>query len=196
MAASGTSGVTFEPYKSSTPTTSNEEDEDDQSRSCQENIDRGTAPCTWISKVTENAMVANQGLPPDILNGLRRSRVARAVLAIVTSSSDRPASSPVPDSAMVFFSRGSRHGIHRAIRVRMNTATTRYIRAWCVAQDDRGRALKGVTFLFELRRRRRGAGLESFRLIEQDIDAHVPRPSARGSAGSSKPKLEHGADVG
>ncbi|MBL8768239.1 MAG: hypothetical protein JNL94_12765 [Planctomycetes bacterium] len=168
MAFAVLNGTSYQVYTPAEPTDDTEEDEDDQSKSCQENIDRGTAVCAWISRVFEDGVIADIGIPPDIHSGRSgEARVTRALMAVAGSRDTPPSREPPPNSALVIHSRGSRHGIHRAVRVRMDTSTTRYVRIWGLALGVRGQVLNAVTFLFELRRRRRGAGLESFRLIEQ-----------------------------
>ncbi len=171
-----------------------EEDEDDQSRNCEESIDDGTSTCAWISRPEYVGLPIQIGAPPDIQpTGGIRGRVERLVTGIVGSPGNPPPRGPVPRDAQIVRSRGARHGIHRVVRVPMDVQRTRFVRIWNVALDRRGRVLSAITFLFELRRRPRGGGYESVRLIERPdgAKAHVPRGRAKkgplaGAAGTAE----------
>lgn len=159
-----------------------EEDEDDQSRNCEESIDDGTSTCAWISRPEYVGLPIQIGAPPDIQpTGGIRGRVERLVTGIVGSPGNPPPRGPVPRDAQIVRSRGARHGIHRVVRIPMDVQRTRFVRIWNVALDRRGRVLSAITFLFELRRRPRGGGYESVRLIERTdgAKAHVPRVRAK-----------------
>lgn len=158
-----------------------EEDEEQQVEGCQQNLDRGTSICTGVTRITEDGIVVQGGVTPDVEpERFRRHRVHRAVFAVLGSATPPPRG-PVPGSVTLCRRRGTRHGIRGTFRVRMDTSTTRFVRVWAVAQNDRGQILSAMTFLFELRRRRRGSGLESFRLIERGDSLSDRRPSARES---------------
>lgn len=159
-----------------------EEDEEDQSKSCQENVDNGTAPCAMITRPKTEFLPIALNSPPDIHGGgIKRGRVDRLLTAVLGSSDGPPARDSVPASATLLRSRGSRHGIRRCVRVRMDTRTTRYVRIWSVALDRHRRVLCAITFLFELRAKPRGGGIESFRLIEGDQGHATSTPRARST---------------
>ncbi|MBK6939579.1 MAG: hypothetical protein IPH13_05120 [Planctomycetes bacterium] len=151
-----------------------EEDEDDQSRSCEENVDDGTAICAWISRPKAELIPILISAPPDIQPfGVKRGRVASIVTGIIGHPTTPPAPYPVPAATAIVRSRGARHGVHRVVGIPMDTRTTRFVRIWSVALDRRRHALCAITFLFELRHKPRGGGVESIRLIERD---RIPPP--------------------
>lgn len=159
-----------------------EEDETDQSRNCKESVEDGTSTCAWISRPKYESLPIQISAPPDIQpTGGIRGRVERVVTGIVGSPGTAPPRGPVPQDTRIVRSRGSRHGIRRVVHVPMDVQRTRFVRIWNVALDRRGRVLSAITFLFELRRRPRGGGYESVRLIERTdgAKAHVPRVRAK-----------------
>lgn len=161
-----------------------EEDEEDQSRNCEKHVEEGTSPCAWLQRPTFSDIPIAIGSPPDIHGGgIRRGHVARMVTGVVGSSDAPPPRAPAPMTTTIIRSRGARHGIRRVVRVRMDVRSSRFVRVWNVALDRKGRVLSAITYLFEIRRRPRGAGYATFRLIEREADQATPtaRPHAKSA---------------
>lgn len=170
---------------------SDDEDEDEQVEGCAENLRMGTSICSIITRIKEDGIHVNGGVTPDVEpERFRRHRVHCAAFAVVGSPTVPPRG-PVPRSATIFRRRGTRHGIHCTMRVRLDMSSTRFVRVWAAAQNDRGQVLTAATFLFELRSRPRGAGLESFRLIERDASIAERPLWARRTGGHAATTVAH-----